>query len=89
MCKFFITEIWFQNTLILPISKYKGKEYPDRRDFDAVTSIKAEMIKLGYDGIVIKGRETVNFTPPDNVLYFENERQLEMYYDNQVYLGKL
>ena len=39
------------------------------------------MQKLGYDGIEIKGREMVNFTPPNDIKYFKNEQQLKNYYD--------
>ena len=76
-------EIWFQQNVNLPISRKLGKDYPDARD---VESIKDEMMKLGYDGVIIKGREMVNYTPKD-VRYFENDRQLEMYYDNMVEMG--
>lgn len=70
-------EIWFQNNVIYPISKSKGKDYLDSRD---VNSISKEMMKLGYDGIIIKGREMVNYKPED-VKYYYNERQLEQHYD--------
>ena len=36
-------------------------------------------MKLGFDGIIIKGREIVNYKP-ENVLYFKDEQQLENYY---------
>lgn len=70
-------EIWFQYNVVFPISKAKGKDYPDGRD---VNSISEEMMKRGYDGVVIKGREIVNYKPED-VRYYYNERQLEMHYD--------
>lgn len=73
-------EIWFYNTLVYNYSKKKGKEYPDRKDFDDETSISEELIKMGYDGVLIKGREMVNFKP-ENVLYFKNENQLIQYYE--------
>ena len=38
-------------------------------------------MKLGYDGIIIKGREMVNYTPPDDIKYFNNERALMDYYE--------
>lgn len=47
------------------------------------TEIRTEMLNLGYDGLVIKGREMVNYTPK-NVLYFRTERQLRRYYDTVV-----
>jgi copper(I)-binding protein len=39
-------------------------------------------MKMGYDGILIKGREMVNFKP-EHVMYFQNERQLILYYESQ------
>jgi 8-oxo-dGTP pyrophosphatase MutT (NUDIX family) len=77
-------EIWFYNTLVNAYSKEKGKNFPDRRDFDANTTIEDEMQKMGFDGIIIKGREMVNFNPPDNVIYFKNEHQLINYYETVV-----
>ncbi|MEK6828580.1 MAG: GNAT family N-acetyltransferase [Nanoarchaeota archaeon] len=76
-------EIWFQGNILLPISKAKGKNYPDLRDFNEVSTIEDELQKLGYDGIVIKGREIVNFTPED-VKYFPTEGELFNYYNNSV-----
>ncbi len=76
-------EIWFYNTLVYKFSKEQGKDFPDKRDFNANTTIEGEMMKLGYDGIVIKGREAVNFTPGDDVMYFENEVQLKQHYNNE------
>lgn len=73
-------EIWFQNALVYKISKEKGKNYPDARDFFEKTTIEDEMQKLGYDGIIIKGREMVNFTPPENVRYFRTEDEVKQYY---------
>lgn len=46
------------------------------------TTIPKEMIKLGYDGLIIKGREMVNYTPPNNVMYFKTENALQDYYYN-------
>lgn len=73
-------EIWFYNTLVFKYSKENGKDYPDKRDFNANTTIEDEMEKLGYDGIIIKGREMVNYKP-ENVLYFKDENQLRNYYN--------
>jgi hypothetical protein len=42
------------------------------------------MKNIGYDGLVIKGREMVNYSPPDNVKYFNNENQLIQYYEDFV-----
>lgn len=54
----------------------------DQTFFYKNTSISKEMQNLGYDGLVIKGREMVNYTPSDNIKYFENLRQLQKYYDD-------
>ena len=71
-------EIWEYNTMITNFCKEEGVE-TSKRYFHEKTSIEAEMMKLGYDGIIIKGRETVNYTP-ENVLYFSTEKQLIDYY---------
>ncbi len=42
-------EIWFYNTLVYGYSKAAGKDFPDKRDFNAKTTIEAEVQKLGYD----------------------------------------
>ncbi len=52
--------------------------------FDKVTTIEAEMLKRGFDGIEIKGREIVNFTPLKDVMYFQTERALQNYHDDLV-----
>lgn len=65
-------EIWIQANIY---SKFDGE-----RGFEAKSNIADEMLKMKYDGLVIRGREMVNYTPPDNVLYFSNERQLENYF---------
>lgn len=72
-------ELWEQK-LINDYCKQHGKEY-NRYWFESQTSMEKEMIKLGYDGLIIKGREMVNYTP-DNIKYFEDERQLYMYYQH-------
>jgi len=81
-------EIWFYSTLVFNYSKAKGKDYPDRRDFSENTTIEDELQKLGYDGIIIKGREMVNFKP-ENVMYFETEAQLQNYYYHMIEKKKL
>ena len=54
----------------------------DPQYFEKNTSIEEQMIKLGFDGIIIKGREMVNFSPNENdVKYFSNENQLIQYYE--------
>lgn len=74
-------EIWRYN-LINNFCKKNGKKY-SLRYFEENTSFEKEMLDLGYDGLVIKGREMVNYKPKD-VLYFENEDQLKMYYENNI-----
>lgn len=71
-----LAEIWIQQHLIY--NKYKNT-----REFNANTSIKDEMLKLGYDGIEIKGRETVNFTP-ENIQYYSTENGLIYYYERVI-----
>jgi len=72
----------FEQGLIINYLKSVGIDNYDTRKFNAQTSITDEMLKLGYDGVEIKGREMVNYTPDnDNIKYFETEHQLERYYD--------
>ena len=49
--------------------------------FEKNTSMDIEMIKLGYDGFVIKGREMVKYKPND-IKYFKTENELIEYYNN-------
>ena len=49
--------------------------------FETNTTMDDEMLNLGYDGLIIKGREMVNYTP-ENVRYFENENELRGYYNS-------
>jgi pentatricopeptide repeat protein len=73
-------EIWEYNTMIYNYCREHDVE-PSKRTFLEMTSIKDELMKLGYDGVVIKGREIVNFTPGDDVMYFKTESELENYYN--------
>jgi GNAT superfamily N-acetyltransferase len=73
-------EIWFYNNLVFKYSNEQGKDFPDKRDFNKNTTIEAEMQKMGYDGIVIKGREMVHFNPK-NVMYFKTEDELKKYFE--------
>lgn len=73
-------EIWQYNTLITNYCKEREIE-PDRRTFDKMTSLKEEILKLGYDGVEIKGREMVNYTPnEDEIRYYTDEEQVKGYY---------
>jgi len=47
--------------------------------FESNTSMDAEMLKLGYDGLIIKGREMVNYKPT-GIKYFQNEDELKKYF---------
>ena len=79
-------EIFLQK-VIMNYGKQNGiNNYSDaKRFFDKNTDIREEMLRLGYDGLVIKGREMVNYTPDeDNIRYFENENQLIQYYKDFV-----
>lgn len=75
-------EIWYQYNLLLPVSREQGLDYPSARVYyESGHSIEDDMLKLGYDGIVIRGREMVNFKPDtENILYFDNEHSLKQYY---------
>jgi hypothetical protein len=66
-------EIWMQTNLLKPY------DY-DRREFSKVTTIRNEILKLGFDGVVIKGREMVNYTPDDSVKYYRYEEGVIEYY---------
>lgn len=79
-----MAEIFIQQ-LVMRYGKENGiNDYFDaKKDFESNTSIEKEMIKSGYDGLVIKGREMVNYTPNDEkIRYFENENQLIQYYED-------
>ncbi len=48
--------------------------------FENNTSMDKEMLNLGYDGLIIKGREMVNYNPI-NIKYFKTENQLLNYFN--------
>lgn len=56
----------------------------DPNEFFKATTIADEMMRLGYDGLVIQGREMVNYDPPEDVLYFETENELIGYYEDVI-----
>lgn len=68
----------FRYKLINNFCQSKGQKY-SLSFLEKNSSIEEEMLKLGYDGLVIKGREMVNYTP-ENVKYFQTEYELEQYY---------
>lgn len=80
-------QIYFYNKLVFNYSKAKGKEFPDKRDFNANTTIEDEIQKMGYDGIIITGREYVNYKP-ENIIYFNNEIELKNYYENYISINE-
>jgi hypothetical protein len=43
--------------------------------------MEIEMLNIGYDGLIIKGREMVNYTPKD-VKYFKTNNELQSYYES-------
>jgi GNAT superfamily N-acetyltransferase len=71
-------EMWEQNFI------YKTLGFKNRTEFNSKTDIATEIQKLGHDGVVIKGREMVNYAPPDNLMYFQNDNQLIDYYERNV-----
>lgn len=68
-------EIWFYNTVI--------KKFGNRREFNANSTIEKEILNLGYNGVIIKGREMVNYEPED-VKYFRHENGLIDYYERLI-----
>lgn len=64
--------------LVNDFCKKNHKNY-DMRFFNANTSMENEMLNLGYDGLIIKGREMVNYAPSD-IKYFKTEDELQRYY---------
>ena len=88
-------EIWIQNNIYVPFLKNFTKsnnidyEYNPNLFFEH-TTIEKEMLNLGYDGLAIKGREMVNYKPDkDKIIWFQNERQLENYYETLVRLNEI
>lgn len=75
-------EIFLQNVVNNYCKKHNQNYNPDF--FNKNTTISEEMINLGYDGLIVKGREMVNYTLPDNVLYFRTEYELENYYNTVI-----
>lgn len=76
----------FRQELIADFGK-RNNIGKDRREivnaFWDQTSIENEMQKMGYDGVIIRGREMVNYNPPNNVLYFKTEQQVfDYWFDN-------
>lgn len=77
-----LAEIFLQN-VVNNWCKERGESY-NLDLFNKETTIQKEMLRLGYDGLAVKGREIVNYDPPDNIIYFEHEYQLVNYYETVV-----
>ena len=77
----------FVQGLVMNFCKQYGEKY-NKKLFEKNTSIEEEMIKLGYDGLIIKGREMVNYKP-ENYKYFSNENALYNYYEDFINVGDL
>lgn len=74
-------EIFQYNKIIIPYLRKNGLK-EDSRVFYENTDMKTEMLNNGYDGLVIRGREMVNYTPnEDEIRYFNNENSLIQYYE--------
>jgi len=71
-------EIWMQHNLY----NFEGEKFPNVRRFrEEGKTIEGAMQELGYDGIVIKGREMVNYTPGEDIKYYNNENELVNHYE--------
>ena len=68
--------------LVNDFCKAHGKNYR-LSFFEENTTMEKEMLALGYDGLIIKGREMVNYSPQD-IKYFENENMLGSYYESTI-----
>jgi len=81
-----LAEMFIQGLVMQYGKKIGIADYFDaKKHFELNSSIEKEMLKLGYDGFVIKGREMVNYTPDnDKIRYFETENQLIRYYEDFV-----
>lgn len=73
--------------LVMNFCKQYGEKC-NKNLFEKNTSIEDEMMKLGYDGLIIKGREMVNYKP-ENYKYFSNENALYNYYEDFIKDGDL
>ena len=70
-------QIWMQYNLLKPFNFSKI-------EFSKITDIRTEMLKLGYDGVIIKGREMVNYTPGNKIMYFNHDFEVENYFERNV-----
>lgn len=65
--------------IVLNFCKKHGKDY-SLSFFDSMTSLEAEMMKMGYDGLIIKGREIVHYKPT-NIIYIKTENELKQHFE--------
>jgi hypothetical protein len=72
-------ELWRQK-LVNDFCKKYNEQY-DIHFFETNTTIEKEMSNLGYDGLIIKGREMVNYKP-ESIKYFKTENELQSYYNS-------
>lgn len=70
--------------IIARFCKARGVSYSPSF-FNNETTMDVEMIKMGFDGLIIKGRELVNYKPnEDKLQYFKTESGLYDYFINYV-----
>lgn len=72
----------FQQRVIAKWCEENGIEYSARK-FREVTDLRTQVMRMGYDGIVITGREMVNYTP-GAVRYFDDDDELEQWWLDNV-----
>ena len=72
-------EIWTWQKL------YSVDGKPDKRAFFANNTIEGAIQKMGYDGVIIKGREMVVFNTENlDIRYYRDEEQVKNYYEMYV-----
>lgn len=71
-------EIWFQGFVLKTLGYERIYQFHEKSD------IATELKKLGYDGVIIRGREMVNYSPPSDVMYFRTENELMDWYEDNV-----
>jgi hypothetical protein len=55
-----------------------------RQDFPDVDQMQQAVLACGFDGIEIPGREMVNYTPSNDIKYFDSLADLRSYFDSFV-----
>ena len=74
----------FRQKLIADFCKKHNQGY-SLSYFEQHTDMNDELIKLGYDGFVIKGREMVLYLTEDrDIRYYKKENDLILYYENNI-----